>query len=74
MIKHLWRGNTFFIDEEGQVHVAWKGLMKFFDFRIIYLDDNAKKTKNDKSKTQWEIDGEMDSLFGGALEEFKNGN
>ena len=48
--------------------------MKFFDFWIIYLDEHAKKTKNDKSKTSREVDGEVSALFDGALEEFKEGN
>ena len=56
------------------MHIAWKGMKKFFDFRLIYLDDNAKKTKNDKSKSSWEVDGEIDALFGGANEELKLGN
>ena len=40
----------------------------------MYLDENAKKTKNDKSKSGREVDGEIDALFGRVLEEFKMGN
>lgn len=39
----------------------------------MYLDDTVKKTKNDKSKSIWEVDGEIQGLFGEVMEEFKQG-
>lgn len=46
-------------------------MKKFFDFWLMYLDDTAKKTKNDKSKSVWEVDGEIQALFGDVMEELK---
>lgn len=50
-ITYIRWGNTFFLDPDGNAHIARKGMMKFFDLRIMYLDSSAKKTSNDKSKS-----------------------
>lgn len=74
LIDHVWWGATYCIDDKDKLHLLRKGMKKFFDFWLMYLDENAKKTKNDKSKSGREVDGEIDALFGRVLEEFKMGN